>query len=158
MDLAAGEYRITGSTENRVRIDWSARDADALSRVKTVADVRDKEVRITTDGPSNRSLKFTIQVPAQSDLYIRLTAGDMRIENVRGNKDVELRAGDLRIDVGRAEDYAKVDASLWAGDIKADAFNIYKDGLFRSFDWTGQGQYRLHAHLMAGDLRLYTKN
>jgi hypothetical protein len=65
-------------------------------------------------------------------------------------------AGDLRIDVGRADHYKKVDASLWSGDIKASAFQIFKGGLFRSFDWSGNGAYRLHAHLMAGDLT-YTR-
>ena len=158
MDLVAGDYRITGGPDPRVRIDWSARDAAALSKVRTHVDVRDRELRITTDGPHNRDLKFHIQVPDQSHLYVRLSAGDMKIENVRGNKDVELRAGDLRIDVGRADDYKRVDASLWAGDIKATAFRISKDGLFRSFDWHGPGAYRLHAHLMAGDLYLYEKS
>jgi len=158
MDLVAGDYRITGTAEERVRLDWSVRDAAALAKVRARADVRDNQLSITTDGPSNRGLKFVIQVPNQSDLHVRLTAGDLTIEDVRGNKDVELRAGDLRIDVGRAEDYQKVDGSLWAGDIKASAFQIFKGGLFRSFDWTGNGPYRLHAHLMAGDLHLYSKS
>jgi hypothetical protein len=158
MDLVAGDYKITGSPQDRVRIEWSVREADALSKVQTRADVRGNEVSITTDGPRNKGLRFTIQVPSQSDLYVRLSAGDLTIEDIRGNKDVELRAGDLRIDVGRADDYKNVDGSLWAGDIKASAFQIYKEGLFRSFDWTGKGRYRLHAHLMAGDLYLYSKS
>jgi hypothetical protein len=158
MDLVAGDYHITGGPQNRVRLDWSVRDAEALAKVEARADVRDADLRITTNGPSNRSLKFTIQLPIQSDLYVRLSAGDLTIEGIRGNKDVELRAGDLRIDVGRAEDYNKVDAGLWAGDLKASAFQIYKEGLFRSFDWSGNGPYRLHAHLLAGDLYLYSKS
>ena len=114
MDLSAAEYVVTGGTENRIRIDWSVRNADLLPRVHARADVRGADARIVTDGPSNNSgLRFAIQVPERSDLYIRLTAGDIRIEDVRGNKDVELHAGDLRIDVGRAEDYHHVDASLW---------------------------------------------
>jgi hypothetical protein len=158
MDLVAGDYQITGTPENRVRIEWTARDADALAQVRARADVRDRELRVTTDGPSRKNLRFTIQVPNQSDLYVRLSAGDLTIEGIRGNKDVELRAGDLRIDVGRVEDYRKVDAGLWAGDLKASAFQVVKEGLFRSFDWSGNGAYRLHAHLMAGDMYLYSKS
>ena len=158
MDLSAAEYVVTGGTGNHIRIDWSVRNADQLHRVHARADVRGTDARIVTDGPSNNSgLRFTIQVPERSDLYIRLTAGDIRIEDVRGNKDVELHAGDLRIDVGRAEDYHHVDASLWAGDIHAAPFHVFKGGLFRSFDWTGKGPYRLHAKLKAGDLRLSSK-
>jgi len=158
MDLVAGDYHIVGGGENRVRLDWSVRDAEALAKVEARAEVRDRELSITTNGPSNKSLKFKIQVPTASDLYVRLTAGDLTVEGIRGNKDIELRAGDLRIDVGRADDYNKVDAALWAGDLNASAFQIYKEGLFRSFDWTGKGPYRLHAHLLAGDLYLYSKS
>ena len=157
MDLVAGDYRVVGSPQPRVRIDWSVRDAEALWRVRARADVSGNDLGITTDGPSNRGLKFTIQLPNASDLYVRVTAGDLRIEDIRGNKDVELRAGDLRIDVGRLDDYKTVDASLWAGDIHASAFQIDKGGLFRSFDWTGKGAYHLHARVLAGDLYLYTK-
>ena len=157
MDLVAGDYRIIGTKQNAVRLDWSVRDAESLARVRARADIRGRELSITTNGPRNSDLRFTIQVPNRSDLYVRLTAGDLTIEGIRGNKDVELRAGDLRIDVGRAEDYRAVHASLWAGDLKASAFQVVKEGLFRSFDWTGSGTYRLHAHLMAGDRYLYSK-
>ena len=157
MDLSAGDYHISGSTDNRIRIEWSLRDADQLSRVHARADVRDRDASITTDGPSNKGLKVVIHVPVRSDLYVRLTAGDLRVEDVQGNKDIELHAGDASIDVGRAEDYHAVDASVWAGDIQAAPFHVFKDGLFRSFDWSGKGPYRLHAHLKAGDLRLYSK-
>jgi hypothetical protein len=157
MDLSAGEYHISGSPDNRIRLEWSVRDPAQLPRVKARADVRDREASITTDGPTNKGLNVAIQVPKQADLYVRLTAGDLRIEGIRGNKDVELHAGDVRIDVGRAEDYRSVDASVWAGDLKAPPFQVNKGGLFRSFDWRGKGPYRLHAKLKAGDLRLFSK-
>jgi hypothetical protein len=157
MELSAGDYVISGSKDQRIHIRWSVRDADQLSRVHARADVRGADASIATDGPSNNGLKFEIQVPDRSDLYVRMTAGDIRIEDIRGNKDIELHAGDVRIDVGRAEDYRSVDASVWAGDIKAEPFNTNKGGLFRSFEWNGNGRYRLHAKLKAGDLRLYSK-
>jgi hypothetical protein len=157
MDLSAGDYRISGSPDTRIRLEWSLRDAAYLPRVKARADVRDREATITTDAPSNKGLKVVIQVPKQADLYVRLTAGDLRIEGIQGNKDVEMHAGDVRIDVGRAEDYRNVDASVWAGDISAPPFRVNKGGLFRSFDWRGKGPYRLHAKLKAGDLHLFSK-
>jgi hypothetical protein len=157
MDLSAGEYHISGSPDNRIRLEWSVRDPAQLPRVKAQADVRDREATITTDGPSNKGLRVAIEVPKQADLYVRLSAGDLRIEGIQGNKDVELHAGDVRIDVGRVEDYRTVDASVWAGDIKAAPFQVNKGGLFRSFDWRGKGPYRLHARLKAGDLRLFSK-
>ena len=157
MELSAGDYNISGGAEHRLRVVWSVRDAEQLPRVRARADVRDRDATITTSGPSTKGLRVSIEVPQRSDLYVRLTAGDLRVEGVRGNKDIELHAGDARIDVVRAEDYHAVDASLWAGSIHAEPFHVFKDGLFRSFGWSGTGPYRLHAKLKAGDLRLYSK-
>jgi hypothetical protein len=159
MDLSAGDYRISAGQDTRIRVQWSVRDPNQLSKVLVRADVqRHLDANISTAGPSNGQLKVVIQVPAQADLYIRLTAGDLRVEDIRGNKDVELHAGDIDIDVGRPEDYHHVEASVWAGDLTATPFRISKGGLFRSFDWNGNGPYRLHARLKAGDLRLYSKS
>jgi hypothetical protein len=156
MDLSAGEYRIAGTPNNKIRMVWSVRDQDRLRDVEARADIRGTEARIVTDGPSN-NFKVTIEVPQRADLYIRLTAGELRLDRVEGNKDVELHAGEMRIDVNRADDYHSVDASIWAGEIHADPFNVRKEGLFRSFDWKGKGPYRLHARLKAGEVWLSQK-
>jgi hypothetical protein len=156
MDLSAGEYRITGNPDNKIRMAWSVRGEDSLSDVKARADIRGSEARIVTDGPMN-NFRVTIEVPQRADLYIRLTAGELRLDRVEGSKDIELHAGEMRIDVNRAEDYNTVDASIWAGEIHADPFNVRKEGLFRSFDWKGHGPYRLHARLKAGEVWLSEK-
>ena len=154
MDLSAGEYRITGSRENRVRLQWRVRNPDELSQVRARADVRDREATILTDGPGNH-FEVDIQVPSRADLYVRLTAGELSVEGIEGNKDISLHAGELDIDVGRPEDYHSVSASVWAGEVHADPYNESKEGLFRSFDWTGKGPYRLEARLKAGEVRLH---
>src|SRR5262249_5050694 len=148
---------IVGRKDNRIRLEWSVQDSESLSKVRATADVRASEASIVTAGPSNKNFKVRIEVPERSDLVVRLTAGDIRIEDIRGNKDVALHAGDMSIDIGRAEDYNAVDASSWAGDIHAEPFRVNKGGLFRSFDWKGTGPFRLHVKLKAGDIRLYSK-
>jgi hypothetical protein len=153
MDLSAGEYRISGTPDNRIRMTWDVGDAWRLSKVTARADVQGSTARILTDGPSN-NFKVTMQVPSKADLYIRLTAGELRLDKVEGSKDIQLHAGELHIDVNRAEDYSAVDASVWAGEIHAEPFHVLKEGLFRSFNWKGSGPYRLHASLKAGEVWL----
>jgi hypothetical protein len=153
MDLSAGEYEITGSPDNSIRLDWRV-DDDRLDEVDNHLTVSGTEARIRTDGPTN-SFRVRIRVPMQSNLHVRLTAGELAIKGIEGDKDVELHAGELDIDVIRADDYSRVDAGIWAGEIHASPFNITKEGLFRSFDWSGKGKYRLHARLKAGELRLH---
>lgn len=157
MNLSAGDYRITGNADNKIRLTWRVGHDDRLSDVDARADVRGSEARIVTDGPMN-NFRVDIQVPLKADLYVRLTAGELRLDRVEGSKDIELHAGEMRIDVNRAEDYHSVDASIWAGEIHADPFNVRKEGLFRSFDWKGHGPYRLHARLKAGEVWLSEKS
>jgi hypothetical protein len=156
MDLSAGEYRIAGTPDHRIHLDWSARDRETLSRIRARADIRGREATITTDGPGNSRFRMAIQVPARADLHIRLTAGELTIEGIEGNKDVALHAGELNIDVGPAGDYGRVEASVWAGEVDAAPYQVNTGGLFRSFDWRGQGPYRLEARLKAGEVRLYS--
>jgi hypothetical protein len=117
-------------------------------------EVHGNEATVMTDGPADQ-FEVLIQVPSRADVFTRLTAGELSLEGVEGNKDVELHAGELRIDVVRAEDYRTVDGGVWAGEIQATPFGISKEGLFRSFNWNGKGRYRLHARLKAGEMRLY---
>ena len=156
LDLSAGDYRIQGSADNRVRLEWSVRSPERLRRVRARADIRGSDAWFNLDGPDNSGFRVVVSVPRRSDLDVDLSAGEIRVEGVEGNKDVKLYAGEIRIDVGRIEDYRQVDASIWAGEIQAAAFSTSKDGLFRSFEWTGTGPYRLHASLWAGEVWLYS--
>jgi len=122
MNLSAGDYRISGAKENRIQILWKVRNAADLPRVRVQADVKGSEATLATDGVRN-GFEAEVRVPARSGLRVRLTAGDLTVEGIEGNKDIESHAGDVTIDVGRAEDYSRVDASLWAGDLEAPPFN-----------------------------------
>jgi len=112
----------------------------------------DADLRIF-GGPKN-NLEVTIEIPSSAMLFIRMSAGDLSVEGVSGDKDVELYAGDLTISVGDAADYGHVDASVLSGDLEAAPFHESHGGLFRSFEKHGAGKYRLHAHVGAGDLTL----
>lgn len=153
MDLSAGEYRISASPDHRIRLDWTVRYANDLPGVIARANVNGTNASITLDGPQN-SFKGDIQVPSRADLYVRMTAGELHIEHIQGDKDIGLHAGELDIDVGKPEDYGRVEASVWAGELNAGPFGAVREGLFRSFDWSGKGPYRLTARLKAGELRL----
>ncbi|MBI2220250.1 MAG: hypothetical protein HYU53_03480 [Acidobacteria bacterium] len=85
---------------------------------------------------------------------IRLSAGDLDVRRVEGSKDVDMWAGDVRIEVGEADGYRRVEASVRAGQITSSPFRINKGGLFRSFEYDGKGPHNLRVKLMAGDLKL----
>ena len=152
LDLAAGEYEIVASKDNHIRVSWDDRgkDADVTLRI----DVNASRATVRTETPWKDGPTIRIELPRRTNMVVRLTAGDLNIKGIEGSKDVSARAGDVIISVGPREQYRYVKASVSVGDLTSDAFNVNKDGLFRSFEWTGTGQYELRAQLMAGDLKL----
>ena len=98
-----------------------------------------------------------IEVPATTNLFVRLTAGDLNVEGIEGDKDIASHAGDVNVDVGDPTSYGPVDASVNIGDLTASAFNVSKDGFHNGLHLSGGGRYRLRAHVGVGDLVLSGK-
>ncbi len=147
--LESGDYEIHASTDNRIHVRWNEASG---ARVKLTTNGNSADLRV--ENTPNNNFHATIEVPALTDLRIRLTAGDMRVSGIKGDKDIEINAGDLNLSVGSSNDWGQVDASVTAGDINATPFGGSKGGLFRSFNWKGPGKYRMHVHLTAGDVNL----
>jgi len=152
MDLSAGGYTIRAGRDDRIRVEWSTREDEAdRVRVKVVAN--GPEATIVTRGPKNH-FRVVIELPSRTDLMTRLSAGDLRIRGISGSKDVSVWAGELDIDVARADDYGSVSASVTVGELSADPFGITKGGFFRSFSRQGPGRHTLRVRLTAGEIRL----
>jgi hypothetical protein len=153
MSLAAGDYRISGRADERIRVAWRADRPEQAENLKAGAEVRGNSAVITTSGFKS-GVHFTIDLPARSDVEIDLTAGDLDVRGIEGNKRVESWAGDVSIDIGQPGQYRTVEASVRAGDLTATPFKVSTGGLMRSFNWTGTGPYSLKVKLFAGDLTL----
>lgn len=138
-----------------MRVRWRAEDPEDekdMRKIQVVSDVFERVATIRTKGPTSRA-RFTIEVPARSDLHLRVHAGDIRIEGIEGNKDVRMSAGDLDIDV-QPDTLRYAHASVSIGDLTARSLGIEKDGFKNSLDWFGDGQYTLDARLFVGDVHL----
>ena len=153
LELAAGDYEVVASRDDHIRVSWDDRlhrDADVSLRI----DVKASRATLKTDTPWKDGPKIRIELPRRTNIVVRLSAGDLDISGIEGSKDVSAQAGDVKIGVGSRDQYRYLNASVRIGELNADPFNVNKDGFFRSFEWTGKGQYELRAHLTAGDLKL----
>ncbi|HUJ31573.1 MAG TPA: hypothetical protein VLY23_09860 [Candidatus Acidoferrum sp.] len=152
--IRSAEIHIVGSDENKVTVriggGEGTESTDIHARFERSGNSGDLDV---SGGPHN-DVSITVKVPRNSNLVVRIPAGDVEVEGITGDKDIRLRAGDLRISVGDPADYARVEASVTSGDISARPFGEFHGGLFRSFEKTGNGKYKLVARLWAGDLTL----
>jgi hypothetical protein len=152
MDLCSSGVELKGTEEGKVRLSYhSEKDT---GKVEVRLRISGEEGRVTVEGCPLDNFRITIEVPRHSDLYVRMWAGQLDVEGVAGDKDLELHAGQLNVDIGKAGDYAHVDASVTTGEVDASPFEVSKGGLFRSFERKGPGKYRLHAHVGAGQVVL----
>jgi hypothetical protein len=154
LHLRAGDIRILGSGDGKLTVDISGKNKDKIDDLRYRLTSTSGNAELHVSGGPHNDINFEVHVPRNSELYARISAGDVTIENITGSKDVELHAGDLTIHVGNPADYSHVEASVGAGDISAAPFGEEHGGLFRSFTKSGSGKFTLYAHVGAGDLTL----
>jgi hypothetical protein len=153
MQLAAGGYTVRPGDGNAIRVTLGGNVGEAKVDVTT----SDAQATVSVKDTPNNNFLATIDVPRSADVVIRLTAGELKVDAIEGSKDIESNAGNVDIVTGDSKDYASVEASVKAGDLKAGPFGESQSGLFRSLTWSGQGKYTLRASLMAGNLTLRSK-
>jgi hypothetical protein len=154
LNLRSGGFHIVGTQDNKITVQVSGRNAYRASDMRVQLDGSASSADLTVSGGPRDELEITIEIPKKTGLFIRMPAGSLEVRHVIGDKDAEMHAGEMNIDVGDASDYSRVDASVYSGDLEAPPFGESHGGLFRSFHKEGNGPYRLYAHVGAGQLSL----
>jgi hypothetical protein len=154
MSLNVGTMEVVGVDEQRITVSW---------RSSRPEDERDVEVKLTrsganaatlvVDGPGNR-VHYRIEVPRQSNVAIRMQAGELDIHGLRGDVDADLLAGELDLRVAEPNRYRNVRASVTFGELTAKPWHFDTSGVGRSFATSGSGEYELRARVLAGQLTL----
>ncbi len=154
IQLRSGDFRIVGSDDNKITVKLSGTKAADARDLTVHFKPSSSEAELRVSGGPKNELQVTINIPKNTGLFVRMPAGELAVEAISGDKDVELHFGDLTISGNNAADYSNIDASVTSGDLEAPPFGESHGGLFRSFHKTGPGKYQLHAHVGAGDLTL----
>lgn len=153
LHLRSGDFHIVGRDDNKISVHLD-RNVYKAKDLRVRFDRADSSWDLTVSGGPRNDLEVTIEIPRNTNLFVRMPAGNLELQGITGDKDAELHAGELVIDVGKAADYSRVDASVTSGGLEAAPFGESHGGLFRSFHKEGTGKYHLHAHVGAGDLTL----
>jgi hypothetical protein len=155
IELSSGEYQIVASDSDSIAVVYEEGRPEDQRKVQVQIGSGHGQNYLKIAGPKS-NFHAVIEVPRKTDLHVRMAAGDLRVGDVEGNKDIEVRAGTLELSAIRPQDYAKADFSVRIGDVIAPIFKAAKSGLWHSFKTYGPGKYRLHAHVGVGDLTLRT--
>jgi hypothetical protein len=154
MAVRSGDVHIRGRDDDKLTVRVESGDLKGIKEVTLRLDRSDHAAALEVFGGPRNDVHITIEEPRKSALEVRMSAGDLTVEGITGDQNLELYAGDLIVAVGDPKTYGHVDASVLAGDIEAKPFGESHGGLFRSFEKTGAGTHRLHARVLAGDLIL----
>jgi hypothetical protein len=155
IELGSGDYQIVASNSDGIAVTYDETNPGALRNLKVQIDSGHGQNHLKIAGPKS-NFHAVIEVPRKTDLRVRMSAGGLTIGDVEGNKDIEVVAGNLKLNSLRPQDYAEADFSVRIGDVYAPLFKTAKTGLLRSFKTAGPGKYHLHAHVGIGDMTLRT--
>jgi len=154
LHLHDGDFHVVGRDSEKISIHVEGKNVDQAKNIKIQLKRSGDAVDLKLSHVPKNELQVTIAIPRTTNLYARMRGGDLSVQDVAGDKDLDLTGGNLTIQVGSPEDYAHVDLSVRFGDVSGSQFGDPKGWLGNSVRKDGSGKYKLHAQVMAGDLVL----
>jgi hypothetical protein len=148
---------VIGTDQEVLRVSCNTDDGDAARHIHLQFSGTASGGRLTISGSyvKHGNLQVRIEVPRKTSLGVRMPAGEVKAEEIAGNKDIELYAGQISVSSNQVWNYRTVDVSVVVGAVNAPAYGANKGGFFRSLKRdAADGEYRLHAHIMAGEIDL----
>lgn len=159
IDSKPAGLHIVGTDEDAIHVSCTGANDETARNVTIQFSPTAKGGKLTIQGPhlqhGNNGLEIKIEVPRRTSLSVRMFAGEVTVEGVKGDKDIEVGAGQITISSIHDGDYRSVNATVDIGEVNARAFGDDKGGFFRSFTKeNSSGDYRLRAHVTTGEIDL----
>ena len=157
IDSRPAGLEIVGTDQEAIHLSCTVHDGESTGniRIQLSGNQDDGKLSITGGALKNGNLQIRIEVPRKTSLRVRMAAGEVKVEEIAGDKDIALHAGQSSISSARPRDYRSVDLSVDIGEVKAPVYGADKGGFFPSFrKKTADGEYGLHAHVITGEIDL----
>jgi hypothetical protein len=160
LHLSVGDVQIKHGDSNKIRLHYTVKSRRESyvknSRVEIAVSGRDANIEFHSPTSGNTQFDVELEVPQNTNLDVHAKVGDLTVENVEGDKDLELGVGDIRVEAEHAA-YHLVRASTSIGDVNGEGYGETKGWLGKTLKYNGDGKYELHAHVSVGDITLEGK-
>src|SRR5437588_4930417 len=83
MHLTAGDYEIIGTDASKIHVTYTADQGD---EVTVSTETHNGSAKLTVESRSSNNLHVRIELPKRTDVTVRLSAGDLRVKGLVGNK------------------------------------------------------------------------
>lgn len=158
--LKVGDLHIRRGDTNKISVHYTIK-SHREQNVKNASldfDVHGSDATLDFHAPtsSNTSFDVELEVPANTNIDAHMKVGDLTVENVEGDKDLELGVGDIRV-TREPSSYHLVRASTGIGDVNSDGYGETSGFLGKTLKYQGDGKYELRAHVGVGDITLEGK-
>jgi len=158
--LNVGDLRIRRGDSSKIHLTYTVKSRHE-SNVKDAHvdfDVRGNDASLEFHVPSgsNTQIDVELEVPQNTNLDVHEKVGDLRVENVEGDKDLSLGVGNIQI-ANEHSGYRLVNASTGIGDVNGDGYGETSGWLGKTLKYRGDGKYELRAHVGVGDINLEGK-
>jgi hypothetical protein len=158
--MSVGDLHIRRGESNKIQLRYTvkSRRERAVKDATVDFEVRGNDARIEFHAPvgGNTNFDVELEVPPNTNLDVHEKVGDVTVENIEGDKDVELGVGDIRLADGHSG-YRLVHASAGIGDVNGDGYGETSGWLGKTLKYHGEGKYELRAHVGVGDIKLEGK-
>lgn len=155
IDARSGEIDVTGTDQAELSIACTLRDDDRKGEIHYRYQRSGSTGQLAIHGGPDNDVHIDISVPRHTNLRLRVPAGLIKIEDVTGDKDIGLHAGELIVSGVNPDKYRVIHASVAIGEVRAEQFGADNGGFFRSIEHTSpDGLYRLEAHVATGSIEL----
>jgi len=158
--MSVGDLHIKRGDSAKIRLEYTVKSRRESNVKKSTVDfdVHGNDATIEFHAPSGGNTQFDVEleVPENTSLDVHEKVGDLTVDNIEGDKDLNLGVGDIRIASGHSG-YRLVNASSGIGDVNGDGYGETSGWLGKSLKYHGEGRYELRAHVGVGDINLEGK-
>lgn len=155
--LSVGDMHIKRGDANRISVRYivKSRRERNVKEARMDFDVHGNNATIEFHAPSGANTQFDvdIEVPQNTNLDVHDKVGDLKVDNVDGDKDLNLGVGDIRV-ANEHAGYRLVHASAGIGDVNGAGYGETSGWLGKTLRYHGEGKYELRAHVGVGDIHL----
>lgn len=122
IESISSEIDIVGTDQAGIRISCTLPDGEDPERVHLRAERTGDFGSIQVSGGHMNNLHVRIEVPKKTSFRLRMGAGLVKVNDITGDKDIDLHAGQVIIAQVDSTQYHSVHASVEIGDVRAAAF------------------------------------
>ncbi len=161
IDSRPAGIEIVGTDQEGIRVSCKADDTYSATHTHLHLSGTPSQSKLTIDGEhlNHNNIQIHIEVPRKINLRAHMPAGQVTINEIVGDKDLELYAGQITITSAHKWDYKDVDVSVSIGQVNAQVYGEGRGGFFDSVKkQNADGEYKLHAHVTTGQIDLVGKS